>query len=241
MFNFFKKSSDNTPSLTTDIHSHLLPGIDDGAADVEHSIKLIKGLMHLGYTKVITTPHIMQDHYPNTPEIIREKLRYLKQVLKEKNINLTIEAAAEYFLDEFLLEKIEKKEELLTFGNNYLLFETGFMNESPYIKDFIFKLKSSGITPVMAHVERYSYLLNDFDYVEDLVERGALIQLNINSLTGFYSKPVKQFAKKLIDKSLIHFLGTDCHHENHLQLLAKAQTMKYYKKALNLHLINHTL
>ena len=241
MFNLFKKSSAPTPLLTTDIHSHLLPGIDDGAADIKQSIKLIKGLMRLGYTKLITTPHVMQDYYPNTTEIISEKLAYLQQVLKEQQINLTIEAAAEYFLDEFLLEKIDKKEKLLTFGNNYLLFETGFINESPYIKEFIFKLKSSGITPVMAHVERYSYLLNDFEYVEDLVERGALIQLNINSLTGFYSKPVRDFAKKLIDKSLIHFLGTDCHHENHLQLLAQAQKMKYYKKALNLQLINHTL
>ncbi|MDH5379869.1 MAG: capsular biosynthesis protein, partial [Cyclobacteriaceae bacterium] len=139
MFKLFKKQQPVDLSvLGTDVHSHLLPGIDDGARVFDDSLEMIRALIQLGYKKLITTPHIMQDYYPNTPEIILTKLEELKIVLKENDLNIEVEVAAEYYLDEFLMEKLDNTDQLLTFGKNYILFEMSFYNESPFIKDFIF-------------------------------------------------------------------------------------------------------
>ena len=242
MFKLFKKQQPVDLSvLVTDIHSHLLPGIDDGARVFDDSLEMIRALIQLGYKKLITTPHIMQDYYPNTPEIILTKLEELKIVLKENDLNIEVEVAAEYYLDEFLMEKLDNTDQLLTFGKNYILFEMSFYNESPFIKDFIFKIKSSGLTPVLAHAERYSYYSGNLDKIEDLVERGALIQMNINSISGVYSKPVTKLAEAIIDSKLVHFLGSDCHHISHIDGINKTRLKKYCEKALNLPLLNSTL
>ncbi|MDH5398326.1 MAG: capsular biosynthesis protein [Cyclobacteriaceae bacterium] len=227
--------------MKTDLHSHLLPGIDDGSPDIETSLSLIRSLIDMGYEKLITTPHIMQDYYPNTPEIINKKLEELKSALQQEGIKVSLEAAAEYFLDEFLIEKLKQKEDLLLISNKYLLFEMSFMSESPYLKEFIFQARSAGLIPILAHVERYNYYIDNLEAIEDISERGALLQLNINSLTGYYSKPVQQLAEKMINRKLVNVLGTDCHHHNHLELIKKAKGMKYYEKAVTLPLVNYTL
>ena len=238
--NLFKKTAP-LPQLFTDMHAHFLPGLDDGAKDLGQSIMLIEEFVKLGYKKLIATPHIMQDYYPNTPEAIRGKLREVKEETVRQGLSVELEAAAEYYLDEYLIEKVNKKEELLLLKGKYVLFEMSFMTISPYLNEFIFHMMSMGITPVLAHVERYSYLDNKFTEVEDMVGRGALMQVNINSLSGMYSKPVRKFAEKLVDEGLVHFLGSDCHRLEHLEILKEARKKKYYKKAVHLPLINNTL
>lgn len=242
VINWLKKGKYISPGeLQTDIHSHLLAGIDDGVQTWEESLEIINIFIELGYTKLITTPHILQDYYPNTPEIIKSKLSELKKQLREHHYTIQVDAAAEYFLDEFLLEKINKKKELLLIQNKYILFEMAFMTESPYLKEFIFKMKSIGITPILAHAERYSYYFNNIDHIEDIMERGALIQININSLTGYYTKPVRKLAEQLIDKGMVHLLGSDCHRIDHILRIKEAGSLKYFEKALNLPLLNRTL
>jgi tyrosine-protein phosphatase YwqE len=240
LFSFFKaKQSTFEYPLTTDIHSHLLPGIDDGVKTLEESLAVITELMQLGYNKFITTPHVMMHRYPNTSEIILSKLAELKSYLKEKNINVGIDAAAEYYLDDSLVEKLNNKERLLTIGKNYLLFETHFMIEPFMLKDFIFQATSAGYKPILAHPERYSYMT--LGKAEDLINRGVLFQVNLPSLLGYYSRPIQQLAYKLIDKGWVHFLGTDCHNANQANLLDDVIKNKYYAKAMNLPLHNHTL
>ena len=242
MLNWFKKNtSSEIPKLFTDIHSHLLPGIDDGVKSLQEAEEIILQFQELGYHKVITTPHIMQDHFRNTAEIILGKLKDVRDHLIDRNIAMEIDAAAEYYLDEHLIDLLERNKPLLTFGSNYLLFETNFLSEPLNLKEFIFLATTKGYKPVLAHPERYAYLLGNIHKVQDLVDRGVLLQLNIGSLTGHYSKPIQNFAFKLIDKGTIHLLGSDCHNFHHVQLIQKAQRSRYFKKALTLPLLNNTL
>jgi len=243
VLSWFKKKNtlSNANRLVTDIHSHLLPELDDGVQSFEQAEEIILGFQQLRYTKLITSPHVMSDAYRNTNETILEKLKLLQQYLLSKKIYITIESAAEYYLDEVLYKRIEHKEPLLTFGKNYLLFETNFLNEPLNLKDFIFIATSNGYTPVLAHPERYLYLQNDFNKLQDLLDRGILFQVNTSSITGYYSKPAQQTAFKLIDMKQVHFLGSDCHHIKQIRLLESTQHMKYFRKALELPLLNNSL
>jgi len=243
VFSFFKKKQPMfmSNSLMTDIHSHLLPGIDDGVQNLEEAEEIIQVFIAMGYTKIITTPHIMSDAYRNTPAIINAKLAELREHLQKKKMDITVEAAAEYYLDEELIRKIENNEPLLTFGKDYVLFETNFMNEPMQLKEFIFLLSTKGYTPVLAHPERYMYLQDDVAKQEDLINRGVLFQLNTSSFTGYYSKGAQQTAHKLIDRGWVHFLGSDCHSFQHVSLLEQTQSTRYFQKALTLPLMNNTL
>ncbi len=220
MFGLFKKNTRlqdpvDLSVLECDVHSHFIPGIDDGAKTIEDSLALLTEMCNMGYKKVITTPHVMSDYYKNTPEIILSGLDKLREAIKENNLNIEIEAAAEYYLD-FDFERKLEEEKLLTFGDNYLLFEISFLNAPANLDHIVFKMLSLGYKPVMAHPERYNYWHPTFEKYERLVDKGLKLQLNINSLTGFYSQSTKKIAADLIDKNLISFLGSDCHHTGHI-------------------------
>jgi tyrosine-protein phosphatase YwqE len=235
VFSFFKqKSQVRLAPLETDIHSHLLPHLDDGVKSLEESGQLIRQFIDLGYKKIITTPHVMNDFYRNEPNDISEKLALLRQYLKD-------EAAAEYYLDESLIERINKGEKLLTFGSNYLLFETNFLTEPFQLKEFIFSVTTLGYKPVLAHPERYQYLVNTFEKVEDLKNRGVLFQINIPSIIGAYSKPIQNLAIQLIEKGWVDFLGSDCHNQIQMNILKEAFRNKNLKRALELPLLNRSL
>ena len=224
-----------------DIHSHLIPEVDDGSSSMEESLDLIRNMSELGYQKIITTPHVMNDFYPNTTEDIRSRLKRLKAHVDAAGIDMEVEAAAEYYLDEHMMKMLEDKSELLTFGDNYLLFETSFLNEPAYLREGIFQIISNGMKPVMAHPERYVFVQNRPEMLEDLVDRGLLLQLNTISLSGYYSKGAKKLAELLIDEKLISFLGTDCHNKRHLEMMRETVDQKYFDKALQLDLLNNFL
>lgn len=231
LFNIFKKDTRlKTPvdisTLSCDIHSHFIPGIDDGAQTIEDSVQMLTEMYNLGYKKVITTPHIMGDFYKNTPEIILGGLEKVRTALKEANIPIEVEAAAEYYID-FDFEKKLNEEKLLTFGNNYLLFEISYLNPPDNLDHIIFKMQTHGYKPVLAHPERYNFFHSDFKKYEDFIEKGVLLQLNINSLTGHYSLSTKKIAEQMISKNMISFLGTDCHHFGHLELIKKVVYEKH--------------
>jgi len=242
VFNWLKKKeAPSGPPLTVDMHSHLLPELDDGVKSLEESAEVIRYFSNLGYRKLITTPHVISDAYRNTPAMIRGKLDQLKSYLREKSINMHIEAAAEYYLDEELVKMLQKDQELLTFGKNYLLFETNFLTEPMHLKDFIFQATTKGYKLILAHPERYIYLQQNFSKAEDLLDRGILFQVNISSLTGFYSKGAQLTAEKLIEKGWVHWLGSDCHQLQHVKLAEAATKLKWYRKALSLPLLNNSL
>lgn len=234
-FGLFKKKASLPPAdlsiLKTDMHSHFIPGIDDGSKNMEQSLDLLRTMKELGYVKVITTPHIMGDSYRNTPEIIMSGLAKLKEAVKEAKIGIEVEAAAEYYYD-FDFEKTLPKERKLTFGNDYLLWELSFVNPPDNLNRVIFEMIGQGYKPVLAHVERYPFWQKDFGKYEELMSRGVYLQLNINSISGHYGIPTKKAAEWLIDHDMISFLGTDCHNAGHLELIEKTLTEKYLHKAL---------
>lgn len=247
MLTAFKKlfRKNNTDSLLAelgvDMHSHILPGIDDGAETLEKSLEMVAVLGDLGYRKLIVTPHIMGDFYRNTPTGIREKLNLVKAAVKGKGWTIELDCAAEYYLDEWFLSKVKAEEPLLSFGNNYVLIETSYINEPFNFKEIIFSLKAAGYTPVLAHPERYTYLYNRIEDLQEIHDSGVLFQININSFAGYYSPAAKKIAEKLVDLKLVHFVGSDAHSLRHLDVLPKAAANPYFKKALALPLRNPQL
>ena len=227
--------------LHADVHSHFIPGIDDGAATLEDSIQLISEMKQLGYKKIITTPHIMSDYYKNTSTIILDGLAVVKDELKKQTIDIELEASAEYYLDEHFMELI-KKDDLLVWGKDYILFELPFISEPPMLGEAIFEIQLAGYTPVLAHPERYTYWYNTYNKYEEMMDKGVLLQLNTNSLTGHYSPATKKIAERLIDDEMISFIGSDCHHMNHIGLLNHVLTDEYLHKVLDSgKLLNNTL
>lgn len=231
---------DDLSSLQTDMHSHLIPGIDDGAATIEDSIELIRFLHSIGYTKLITTPHIMSDYFRNTPEIIMEGLANVRQALKENDIPVQIDAAAEYYIDDGFVVKLEE-EKLLTFGDNYLLVEVSYINPPDNVREILFRAQVLGYRPVLAHPERYPFWYRNLEEYQRFYDMGIILQLNLNSLTGYYGIDAKKIAEKLIDLEIIQMLGTDMHNTKHAAALLKIKSEKYLRKILEMPLINRNL
>lgn len=220
MLNLFRKK--NIPSdfsfLHTDLHSHLIPGIDDGAKTLEDSLHLISRLYQLGYRHIITTPHVMADLYPNTPEDIRSGLEIVRAAVAEKKMDIEIDAAAEYFMDEHFAALVEH-DQLLTLPGNRVLVEMSTLNAPPNLFNDLFRLQTKGYQPVLAHPERYVFLKEDFRQYTRLKDYGCEFQLNLLSITGYYGKPVRDIALKLLKNNMINLLGTDLHHERHASAL----------------------
>lgn len=236
-----KKQEPLEDFIFVDMHSHLIPNVDDGSQSLDESVELIQKFVRLGYKKIITSPHIMSDLYRNTPEIILAGLAVLKARLIAENIDIEIEAAAEYYLDEWFIEKLNKAEPLMTFGGKYVLFETSYMNEPAQLHQAIFLMRTLGYIPVLAHPERYIYLYKDFEGFKKIYQMDVLFQINLNSLAGYYSKSAKHFAEKLIDNNMVDFVGTDCHGIRHLEVLKQTKASVYYKKLVKLNLLNNSL
>lgn len=228
-------------TLGVDMHSHFIPGIDDGAATIHDSVEMITRMAGFGYRKVITTPHIMGDFYRNTPEIINAGLEQVRKAVKEAGVEIEIEAAAEYYFD-FELERKLDNERLLTFGDNYLLFEVSYMNSPDNLDGLIFKMQTSGYRPILAHPERYPYWFNDLNNFERLKDKGVFFQLNINSLTGHYSPATAKIAETMIGKGWYEFAGSDCHHTGHQELLSRVRSAPALRRLMESgKLLNSTL
>jgi tyrosine-protein phosphatase YwqE len=229
--NIFKRKTKlepiNLSVFGTDIHSHLLPGIDDGSPDMETSVMLVKKFIDLGYQKIITTPHVMCDYYQNSSDKILSGLNDLREELHRQEIKIEISAAAEYNLDEGLDELIKKKD-ILTFGDNHVLFELPFMQEPRNLQETIFNFQMAGYKPILAHPERYSYWYDNFEKYEELKSRGVLLQLNLLSLTGYYSPQTKKVAQKMVDANIIDAVGTDCHRMDHLKIIENQLNLKHF-------------
>ncbi len=215
MLSFLKskpKLSDLIPSGYVDIHSHILPGIDDGAKTLEDTEFLLEEMKQLGFTKVITTPHTMSTVWENTPETIQNASIKVKS---ELSLPFEIQAASEYLLDESVITKAKNKE-LLTLKNNFVLVEFSYLNPPIQLYDFLYQLQLSGYYVVLAHPERYSYFHSSKKEFKKLKKVGCLFQLNLLSTVGYYGKEVAETANYLLKENLYDFTGSDIHHKNHI-------------------------
>ena len=232
MIHFFKQKPylcDLIPDNHIDIHSHLLPGIDDGATSIEDTANLIKGLEEISIKKFITTPHIMGDVWKNTSIEINEKLSATIQELKVPNIHKRFKTAAEYMIDAEFRE-LFKKERLLTLKENYVLVEISYLSPPIQLYEILFELQVAGYQPILAHPERYSFYHNSsLNEYKKLKKSGCLFQLNMLSATGYYGELVAKISNSLIKEGLIDFIGSDVHHTRHLQAMHKKIVLENYE------------
>ena len=222
--------------LRVDVHSHLLPALDEGAKNLQESLFLIAELKDLGFQKLILTPHVMSGFYPNSSEKIKERLLILREYLEEKCIDVEVEAAAEYYLDGFFMKELLSKNELMTFaseeGTQYLLFETQHLHQPRQLFEVIKRIFRKGYIPILAHPERYHYLQSDRLLVHHLYETGLLFQVNINSFSGYYGTESRELAEYLSVAQMVSFLGTDCHKKEQIEMLQKTMNSPMYKTVL---------
>ncbi len=230
----------NFSMLKADMHSHLLPGIDDGSPDIETSLTLIKGMIELGYTKLITTPHIMWDMYKNTSEVILQKLELVRNAVKEEGLVVEINAGAEYFLDDYAEGLLKSNTPLLTIGGNMVLVEFSLAYPSRGLKDILFEMQMQNYQPVIAHPERYIYMEQNKNFYEELKDIGCLFQLNVLSLGGYYGKSPLELAHYLIKKGYYELVGTDLHGERHLAALQNPAIMAPLLKLMDSGKIRNT-
>lgn len=225
--------------ITCDTHSHLLPNLDDGSQSVKVSIELIVRMKNLGYKKIICTPHFMTGFYNNTPESVQTSLNFMKSELSRQNIDIELDAAAEYYIDYDFMQDLGKKP-MLTFGNNMLLFECSFTNQHKNLNETIFEMQVNGYKPVLAHPERYIYWHGNIDFMKELHDRGVLFQLNMLSIANAYASNVNKASKALVDNNLCDFISTDLHNAEQLAIIENAQiTESAFEKIKSLKLLNN--
>ena len=220
--------------LGMDMHSHLIPGIDDGAKTMEESLELIRGLIQLGYSGAITTPHVMGDYYPNTGAIIQTGREELRRAIRQAGLTFRLEASAEYNLDNYTAELFAQGD-ILPMPGKRLLVDLSFFGAPPDLENRIFQLRLQGYSPILAHPERYSYYQGNLSALERIRDLGCALQVNILSLTGHYGSQIAKWAKTLLDKDMVSYLGTDMHHAGHLQELQAALQQKDILRILQRH------
>lgn len=216
MLSLFKskpKLSQVIPTGYTDIHSHILPGIDDGAKTLNDTEFLLEEMQKLSFAKCIATPHTMNNIWDNTPTTINDALRQIKSNL---NLPFEITTASEYLLDESVLLKAKNKI-LLTLKENYILIELSYLNPPIQLYDFLYQIQLSGYQVILAHPERYSYFHTNKKEYQKLKKAGCFFQLNLLSTVGYYGKEVAETANYLLKENLYDFTGSDIHHKNHIK------------------------
>jgi protein-tyrosine phosphatase len=216
---FFTKNKtvlkDLIPEGHIDIHSHLLPGIDDGAKTFEDTLKLTQALQSFGVTQFITTPHIIQHIWENTHDgIVTNKIKTVQE-LEKNSINVPFKAAAEYLMDDQFVQLFQSND-LLTLKDNYVLVEMSYINAPIQLYSILFDLQVAGYIPVLAHPERYLFYHNNLNEYDKLKRAGCVFQLNLLSVVGYYGPKIAQIAEQLLAKGMYTYVGSDVHHDNHI-------------------------
>ncbi len=225
----FKKKSHNTPSagklawVGCDMHNHILPGIDDGCKSIEDSLKLIQGLQELGINKCVATPHIMHGVHNNTPKTIHDAYRKLKVALDTQGIKFDLQYSAEYMIDDHL-DTLVQNDDLCPLPNRHMLIEMSYLAESKALFQIIKDVQEKGYQPILAHPERYNYYHQNFKVYKEIKDAGCMLQLNLLSISRYYGEHVKSAALTLVKSGMYDLVGTDMHHEKHLNALNQVAT-----------------
>ena len=234
MFSIFRKKSYNVDLsiLGTDMHSHILPGIDDGSPDTETSLELIQGLRGLGYSRLVATPHILWDMYKNDAISIAEAHDELNVAMNADTFSSKIGHAAEYYMDEHFDELLANNTPLMTIHKNWVLVEFSFISPPMDLKEKLFEMQIRGYHPVLAHPERYQYFAANKRFYEELRATGSYFQVNLLSLIGYYGKISQELALYLLKSNYVDLLGTDLHHDRHLAALRSSATISDTVKSI---------
>lgn len=196
----------------TDVHSHILFGVDDGSSSIEESITLLKELKEVGFNNVILTPHYIEgSDYCSSRDNNLERFNQLKKIIKDKKIGINIYLGNEIFIDDDIIEYIKEGKISSLNDTKYLLIELPFHNKIVNLEDTLYELSYAGFVPILAHPERYDFFQKDYKMVDSLRENGVLFQANYASILGYYDNKSKKLLKYMLKKGYIDFLGTDIH------------------------------
>ncbi|MCY8939253.1 tyrosine-protein phosphatase [Peribacillus frigoritolerans] len=195
-----------------DIHCHIIPGVDDGSADMKESLNMARKAVEAGITHIFATPHHLNEKYVNVKSDIIDRSGRLNESLQQENIPLTIHLGQEVRIHRDIFSSLEK-EEILTLDDNgtYMLLELPSGNVPTYTQDLIYELQLKGIKPIIVHPERNKELIENHKLLYELVQEGALTQLTSGSIIGNFGKSIQSFSKKIIEHNLAHFIATDAH------------------------------
>ena len=229
IFNLFKAKptlKELIPEGFVDIHSHILPGIDDGAKKVSESLNLITEMNQIGISKIIGTPHTYKGLYDNTTKTIESSYNLIKNELDD---SIHIKYASEYLIDETVVEKA-KKNSLLTIKDNLVLIEMSFAGPPNDLFNLIFQIRLCNYVPVLAHPERYRFWFNDKSKFKKLKKMGCKFQINLFSLIGYYGNDITSFSETLLKDKMIDFVGSDIHNLNQIKLFEHKIKISEIKK-----------
>jgi protein-tyrosine phosphatase len=236
----FLKEPTTIKNLVVDFHAHVLPNLDNGPSTTEEAIALLRTMSAQGVRKVIATPHIMGDFYKNTIETITSAKRLLERELRKRNETIQIDIAAEYYLDVALMATLESENELISVANQYFLFETTVIGMPSFLFDAVAIIKTRGLTPVLAHPERYQYLQQNYDLVLKLKEEGVLFQINLPSFNATHAATQK-LVTRIVENGLASFVGSNVHRMRDWGAVTNALGTETYQIALQKGLLNESL
>lgn len=212
-----------------DLHSHIIPKIDDGSQSIETSILMLQEAKKAGFTDIFLTPHYIENYYDLDIQTRKEKFEELQKIAKEKNIDINLYLGSEIFINPEI-DVLYSKKAILTLNNSrYMLIEIPMNDTILYLDDVIENLTCIGIVPILAHPERYQYVQNDITVCERLIDKGVLFQMNFGSIIGVYGKDVKKTAIKLLKNNYIHFLGSDVHRKESIYTKIESAKKKIIK------------
>ena len=202
-----------------DIHSHIIPNVDDGARSVEETFNILKEAQEAGFTDVILTSHFLLNYYEtNAQELIFWKEK-LQEVLKKQGTKINLHSGMEIYITNQMEELLENKKILTLANSGYMLIELPLATNVKYFDYVVYYLEAKGIKPIIAHPERYKCVQKDPDIVEEYIEKGCLIQCNYGSIANLYGREAEKTIKTLLKKNQVHFLGSDVHRENGTYLI----------------------
>ncbi len=230
MFNFFHRKREAVKLFYhTDVHSHILPGVDHGSQDVQQSIEMLQAELDMGIDRVMCTSHVTAETFENTIESLSAAGSVLQAAIDEAHLPVEIHASAEYRLDEYW-NKEYAAGHVLPMPGNYVLVENSFIQELIEIDDMMFDLQVKGYKPILAHPERYPYYYHRRERYQKLHSAGVKFQVNILSLAGYFGGGAREAALWLINNNLVDMLGSDMHHMEHARGITDYLSTKDWRK-----------
>lgn len=230
VFDFFFKQEKVCLPFETDMHCHLVPGVDDGSPNIETSISLLEQMIDMGFKRIFISPHVTQDTFENTPETLDEPMAQLQAEAQQRGLPVELHRHAEYRIDDFFLQQ-KKNDRLTVLPGNYILLENPFSQEPYQLESMLFDVKMSGFIPIMAHPERYKYYsVTNPERYNRLHDFGVLFQLNMLSLAGRYGRVERNTALELLECGMVEFIGTDIHGQSHTKLLKEYLSSRTFRR-----------
>ncbi len=230
MFGLFRKKQDNVKLFYhTDVHCHIMPGVDHGAKTVEDSLALISREMEMGISRIFLTSHVTANTFENTPETLAAGFERLKTAVEAEHIDIDLCYSAEYRMDDYWMRQRDEGK-LIPLPGNHILLENSFQQELMMLDDLMFDIQLKGFLPILAHPERYHYYGYRHDRLRTLHNAGAKFQVNLLSLSGYFGSGARGLAEWIINNGFCDFLGSDMHNLEHADVIAEYLRSKDWRK-----------